>query len=72
MTNVFTNEHATINGRNVWLHMVATDIGNIFIVQHENEGMEVITKLFFNDLDEAELVYRREVKSLLCREFNVV
>lgn len=55
----YTQKHAEINGRNVWLYLVSCPIGNIFVLQCENEYQELITFFHFNDLDSAEAQFER-------------
>lgn len=64
-TEVYTQEHATIYGHNVWHYLADTTIGQIHIVQYEARGMEINTKLFFNRNDLAEKEFRKCCNGLL-------
>ena len=62
---VYTQEHATIYGRNVWHYLVDTTIGQIHIVQFEAKGFEITTKMYFNRNDLAEREFKRCCNGIL-------
>lgn len=61
----YTQKHAEINGRNVWLYLVSCPIGNIFVLQAENEDKEIATLLYFNDLETAEARFEKACIKML-------
>lgn len=58
-------QQAVINGRHVFLYLVSSGIGNIFVLQHEDKGLLLYTKLYFNDLDKAERDFSKTCKLIL-------
>lgn len=47
-------EHAVINGRNIWLYLISTSIGNFAVVEYEKKGdPEIVSKIIENDYDKA-------------------
>lgn len=63
---VRTLKESRINGRGVWLYAISTTIGELFVVEHEQPGLELRTDgLFHNDRDKAEKTYAKALKSML-------
>ena len=54
-----------LNKRHVWLHVVDTQIGSIYIVQYEKPHLEIETKLFYGDFEKAEACYKRTCKRII-------
>lgn len=46
-----------INGRNVWLYLLSSSIGNIAVVDYEQPGLEIKRKLFDENYDKAEAYF---------------
>lgn len=57
----------TLNDRHVWLQVIDSPVGNIYIVQYERPHpyMDVITKLFYLDFGKAEAYYKRICKQMV-------
>ena len=63
---VKTLKESKINGRGVWLYMVSTTIGELYVVEHEQIGLELKTDgLFHYDREKAEKTYAKVIKSML-------
>lgn len=62
---VYTQEHAEINGRNVWFYLINSPIGNIAVVDYEQSGLEIKRKLFDGDYDKAMRYYKSTCRKLL-------
>lgn len=62
--NLYLQEHAIINGRNVWHYLVDTSIGQISIVQVEgrDEIHETVIRHYY---DKAEKVFKKKCQDLL-------
>lgn len=63
--NLFEQERSVINGRGIWLYLVSTSIGNIAIVDYEQQGKEIARKVFCEDYDKAERYYTAICKKIL-------
>lgn len=57
----------TLNERHVWLQVIDSPIGNIYVVQYEKPKPfgDIESKLFYNELDKAEAYYRRVCKKMV-------
>ena len=53
------------DGRNAWLHKIITPIGDIWVVQYENKGLEIQTPLMTYDEGKAWVKYERIVNGLM-------
>ena len=63
--NLFTQKHNTINGRQIWLYLIDSPIGYIFIVDYEQPTKEIKRFLFDGDLDKAERKFNSICKCIL-------
>ena len=61
----YQQEKATIYGHNIFHYLVCTDIGDIHIVQFEDENMELKTEMFLNDNRVAEKCFKRFCNRIL-------
>ena len=52
--SLYIQKQNYINGRNVWLYLLSTSIGNIAVVDYEQPGLEIKRKLFIESYDKAE------------------
>lgn len=57
----------TLNERHVWLQVIDSPIGNVYVVQYERPkpDMSIETKLFYNDLDKASAYYKKVCKKMV-------
>ena len=63
---VRTIKESRINGRSVYLHSICTEVGEMFVVEHEDQAYELITDgLFRDDPDKAEKTYYKVCKRIL-------
>lgn len=62
----FTHNESKVNGRGIWNYMVATPIGNFFIVEYELIGGygELKRFMFDGDLEKADRKYVQIVKDI--------
>lgn len=58
-SDFYQQKHNQINGRNVWLWLCSTPIGNIFLVQYEEKEQYLTTFTFYNDPDKAERKFKQ-------------
>ena len=63
--HLYEQRHKTINGRGVWLYLVHTAIGQIWIVQWEQIGKELTEKIFYNNMDKAERLFDSKCKVII-------
>lgn len=63
--NLYCQKQAEINGRHVWLYLVASSVGNIALLQHEDRELMIYTKLYFDDYDKAERDFVKACKLIL-------
>ena len=64
--NLYCQKQAEINGRHVWLYLVACSIGNIALLQHEDIGLAIHTKLYYDgDYDKIERDFVKTCKLIL-------
>lgn len=63
--HLYEQRHNTINGRGVWLYLVHTAIGQIWIVQWEQIGKELTEKIFYNNMDKAERLFDSKCKAII-------
>lgn len=55
---------SNINGFKVWLYEIESQIGSIYIVDHEQNDKTIITE-FKTDKAEAEKLYKKHIKKML-------
>ena len=60
-----TRHEAKINGRSVFLHVAHLDIGDLFVVEHEDIGLMLIDDYIGRDEEKAETIYKRAVKRIV-------
>lgn len=59
-------EHAVINGRNVWIYLVQTTIGDYYFTQYENKDDPYIIDVYIGTSEnKASAAFKRAVKKLL-------
>lgn len=58
-------EHACINGRNVWINLIQSTIGDYFFTQYEEKGMEITDSYVGPSQAQAEKAFNRAVKKIL-------
>lgn len=54
-----------INGRHIWLFLLATSIGNIAIVDYEQPTKEIKRKLFDENYEKAEAYFESVCKKII-------
>lgn len=64
-TTYTQEEMALQNGRHAWLYLVSTPINDIQVVQYEEPGFEIKTRLFYSDYDKALAYYKRICKKMV-------
>ena len=63
---VKTLKESKINGRGVWLYMISTTIGELYVVEHEQQSLEIKDDgLFHNNREKAEKTYAKALRSML-------
>lgn len=55
---------SNINGFKAWLYEIESQIGSIYIVDHEQNDKTIITE-FKTDRAEAEKLYKKHIKKML-------
>lgn len=63
--NMYTQNIATINGRNIGHYLVDTPIGQINVIQYEKPSMEIETTLIYGDYEKAEKKFERICNDIL-------
>lgn len=63
--NLYEQKKATIDGRNIWMYLIATAIGNLFVVEFELYSKELVRKIFDGDLADAERYFNYTCKKIL-------
>ena len=68
--NFIINIYRIITGAfniSIWMYLIDSSVGNIFIIQRENSSRdkEIITKLVFDEMEEAEKIYNRWLKKMI-------
>ena len=63
--NMYEQKKATINGRNLWMYMIATAIGNLFVVEFEMQSKEIVRKIFDEDLEKADKYFKAACKMMI-------
>ena len=51
--NLYEQEHNTINGRNIWLYLLHTAIGNFWVIEYEQVTKEITSKVIKYDTEKA-------------------
>lgn len=62
---MYTQNIATINGRNVGHYLVDTPIGQINVIQYEKPSMELETVLIYGDYEKAEKKFNKICNEML-------
>ena len=62
---MFTQNIATINGRNIGQYLIDTDLGQISLIQYEMPDRRLKTELIYNDWDKAEKRFNTICKQML-------
>lgn len=63
---VKTLKESKINGRGAWLYMINTEIGELYVVEHEDIGLELKDDgIFHYDREKAEKTYNRVLKKMV-------
>lgn len=52
--NFYTQNHSTINGRNIWLYLITSPIGNQFFIQYEQKDLQIDTIYIGESTEKAE------------------
>ena len=58
-------EKAEFNGRHVWNYLIPSTIGNLYVVQHECVGLEVVDDYIGRSEQRAEQKFVQVTKKLL-------
>ena len=60
-----TVKESRVNGRGIWLRSISTDIGELFVIEHEDQAYEIITDgLFRDDPERAEKTYTKTLRKM--------
>ena len=62
---IYTQNIATINGRNVTHYLIDSDIGQINVIQYENLQRELETAIVYNHYYKAEQKFNSICKQML-------
>lgn len=62
---LYTQQHNTINGRNIWHYLIDTPIGHIHVVQYEAPSMEITRFIIDADNVKAERKFASICKGIL-------
>ena len=62
---LYTQNLATVNGRNIGHYLVDTIVGQINVIQYEKPGMEIETILIYGDYEKAEKKFERICSDIL-------
>lgn len=63
--NLYTQAHNTINGRGVWLYLLDSPIGYIFVVDYETPAKELKRFIWDGNRDKAERKFKSLCKGIL-------
>lgn len=63
--NLYLQEHAIINGRNVWHYLVDSSIGQINIIQAEGKDLMIHETITYNNYDKAEKLFKKRCQEML-------
>lgn len=55
---------SSINGLKVFMYEIKSQIGEIFIIEHEQKDKQLVTE-FKTDRAEAEKLYKKQIKKML-------
>lgn len=55
---------SSINGLKVFMYEIKSQLGEIFIIEHEQKDKQLITE-FKTDRTEAEKLYKKQIKKML-------
>ena len=62
--NMYQQRTARVGHRNIWLYLIQTAIGNIGVVQWEDDGQMIHEKLFRESYDKAERCFEQTVSKI--------
>lgn len=62
---MYTQNIATINGRNIGHYLVTTSVGQINIIQYEKPSEEIETILIYGDYEKAERTFTKVCNDIL-------
>lgn len=55
---------SSIDGLKVFMYEIKSQLGEIFIIEHEQKGKQLVTE-FKTDRAEAEKLYKKQIKKML-------
>ena len=61
---MFLTAESSINGLKVFMYDIKSQIGEIFIIEHEQKDKQLVTE-FKTDRAEAEKLYKKQIKKML-------
>ena len=64
-SKLYQQNHAEINGFNVWHWLIDTPIGQYNVVQYEAKGKEIIETVIPHDYEKAERLFNRYCNKVL-------
>ena len=64
-SKTYQQNHAEINGFNVWHWLIDCPIGYYHIVQYESKGKEIIETVIPGDLEKAQRTFKRYCNKVL-------
>ena len=62
--NMYQQRSARVGHRNIWFYLIQTAIGNIGVVQWEDDGQMIHEKLFRESYDKAERYFEQTVSKI--------
>lgn len=62
---LYCQKQNLINGRNVWLYLVSSSVGNISIVDYEETGLEIKRKIYEEHYEDAEKYFDSICRKIL-------
>ena len=62
--NMYQQRTARVGNRNIWFYLIQTAIGNIGVVQWEDEGQAIHEKLFRESYDKAERCFEQTISKI--------
>lgn len=66
--HLYLQRQNTINGRNVFFYLIQSAIGNICVVEYEDEKQELKRKLFDEHYEKAETYFENVCRKILNRK----
>lgn len=61
---MFLTAEISIDGFKIWLYEIKSQLGEIFIIEHEQKDKQFVTE-FKTDRAEAEKLYKKQIKKML-------